>query len=122
MVTPPDELRIPQMQRSNYRRAPLDRQFDSDFLLRFLDNPLAISQLAFRATAVLSRLRHRIAKTESQPSRVDAHSQLPVLHGVADTNHRRSHTRGGADAVLFFATGPHFITGQILGVDGGLGL
>jgi len=27
-----------------------------------------------------------------------------------------------ADAVLFFATGPHFITGQILGVDGGLGL
>jgi 3-oxoacyl-[acyl-carrier protein] reductase/pteridine reductase len=27
-----------------------------------------------------------------------------------------------AAAVLFFATGPHFITGQILGVDGGLGL
>lgn len=27
-----------------------------------------------------------------------------------------------ADAVLFFATGPRFITGQILGVDGGLGL
>ena len=27
-----------------------------------------------------------------------------------------------ADAVLFFATGPHFITGQILSVDGGLGL
>jgi NAD(P)-dependent dehydrogenase (short-subunit alcohol dehydrogenase family) len=27
-----------------------------------------------------------------------------------------------ADAVLFFATGPHFITGQILAVDGGLGL
>jgi len=25
-------------------------------------------------------------------------------------------------AVLFFATGPHFITGQLLGVDGGLGL
>ena len=25
-------------------------------------------------------------------------------------------------AVLFFATGPSFITGQILGVDGGLGL
>jgi NAD(P)-dependent dehydrogenase (short-subunit alcohol dehydrogenase family) len=25
-------------------------------------------------------------------------------------------------AVLFFATGPHFITGQVLGVDGGLGL
>ncbi len=27
-----------------------------------------------------------------------------------------------AEAVLFFATGPHFITGQILTVDGGLGL
>ncbi len=27
-----------------------------------------------------------------------------------------------AGAVLFFATGPHFITGQLLAVDGGLGL
>lgn len=27
-----------------------------------------------------------------------------------------------AAAVLFFAVGPHFITGQIIGVDGGLGL
>ena len=27
-----------------------------------------------------------------------------------------------AEAVIFFATGPHFITGQILAVDGGLGL
>lgn len=27
-----------------------------------------------------------------------------------------------AAAVLFFATGPHFITGQVLAVDGGLGL
>lgn len=27
-----------------------------------------------------------------------------------------------AAAVIFFATGPHFITGQILAVDGGLGL
>jgi 3-oxoacyl-[acyl-carrier protein] reductase/pteridine reductase len=27
-----------------------------------------------------------------------------------------------AEAMLFFATGPHFITGQILVVDGGLGL
>ncbi|WP_263358099.1 SDR family NAD(P)-dependent oxidoreductase [Acidicapsa ligni] len=27
-----------------------------------------------------------------------------------------------AEALLFFATGPHFITGQILAVDGGLGL
>jgi 3-oxoacyl-[acyl-carrier protein] reductase/pteridine reductase len=27
-----------------------------------------------------------------------------------------------AEAVLFFAHGPHFVTGQILAVDGGLGL
>jgi 3-oxoacyl-[acyl-carrier protein] reductase/pteridine reductase len=27
-----------------------------------------------------------------------------------------------ADAVRFFATAPHFITGQILAVDGGLSL
>jgi NAD(P)-dependent dehydrogenase (short-subunit alcohol dehydrogenase family) len=27
-----------------------------------------------------------------------------------------------AAAVLFFATGPHFVTGQVLAVDGGLGL
>jgi len=27
-----------------------------------------------------------------------------------------------AAAAVFFATGPHFITGQLLAVDGGLGL
>jgi NAD(P)-dependent dehydrogenase (short-subunit alcohol dehydrogenase family) len=27
-----------------------------------------------------------------------------------------------ATAVMFFATAPHFITGQIMAVDGGLGL
>ena len=35
---------------------------------------------------------------------------------------RNGTTEEVAAAVLFFATGPHFITGQILGVDGGLGL
>ncbi len=35
---------------------------------------------------------------------------------------RNGSTQEVAAAVLFFATGPHFITGQILGVDGGLGL
>ncbi len=36
--------------------------------------------------------------------------------------HRNGTAQDVAAAVLFFATGPHFITGQILSVDGGLGL
>lgn len=35
---------------------------------------------------------------------------------------RNGTTADVAAAVMFFATGPHFITGQILAVDGGLGL
>lgn len=35
---------------------------------------------------------------------------------------RNGSARDVAEAVLFFATGPHFVTGQCLGVDGGLGL
>lgn len=44
-------------------------------------------------------------------------------HFVRKTPMRRNGSPAEvAEAVLFFATGPHFITGQILGVDGGLGL
>ncbi|MFZ0515940.1 MAG: SDR family oxidoreductase [Acidobacteriaceae bacterium] len=44
-------------------------------------------------------------------------------HFAAKTPMQRNGTpEEVAAAVLFFATGPHFITGQILGVDGGLGL
>lgn len=44
-------------------------------------------------------------------------------HFVAKTPmHRYGKPEEVAAAVMFFATGPHFITGQILGVDGGLGL
>ncbi|HEX5234612.1 MAG TPA: SDR family oxidoreductase [Silvibacterium sp.] len=35
---------------------------------------------------------------------------------------RNGNAQEVAAAVVFFASGPHFITGQILGVDGGLGL
>jgi NAD(P)-dependent dehydrogenase (short-subunit alcohol dehydrogenase family) len=35
---------------------------------------------------------------------------------------RNGQAQDVADAVRFFATGPHFITGQVLTVDGGLGL
>lgn len=44
-------------------------------------------------------------------------------HFAAKTPMRRNGTpEDVAEAVIFFATGPHFITGQILSVDGGLGL
>jgi NAD(P)-dependent dehydrogenase (short-subunit alcohol dehydrogenase family) len=44
-------------------------------------------------------------------------------HFAAKTPMQRNGTAHDvAAAVLFFATGPHFITGQILSVDGGLGL
>jgi len=36
--------------------------------------------------------------------------------------HRNGSADDVAQAVLFFAVGPHYITGQILSVDGGLGL
>ena len=45
------------------------------------------------------------------------------VHFAERTPMRRNGTAGDvAEAVLFFATGPHFITGQLLAVDGGLGL
>jgi 3-oxoacyl-[acyl-carrier protein] reductase/pteridine reductase len=44
-------------------------------------------------------------------------------HFVQKTPMERNGTpKDVAEAVLFFARGPHFITGQILAVDGGLGL
>ncbi len=44
-------------------------------------------------------------------------------HFAAKTPMQRNGTpEDVAAAVLFFATGPHFITGQVLSVDGGLGL
>jgi 3-oxoacyl-[acyl-carrier protein] reductase/pteridine reductase len=44
-------------------------------------------------------------------------------HFAAKTPMQRNGTAEDvAQAVLLFATGPHFVTGQLLGVDGGLGL
>jgi NAD(P)-dependent dehydrogenase (short-subunit alcohol dehydrogenase family) len=44
-------------------------------------------------------------------------------HFVEKTPMQRNGTPADvAAAVLFFATGPKFITGQVLSVDGGLGL
>jgi 3-oxoacyl-[acyl-carrier protein] reductase/pteridine reductase len=44
-------------------------------------------------------------------------------HFIEKTPMKRNGTVADvAAAVLFFATGPHFVTGQLLAVDGGLGL
>ncbi len=51
-------------------------------------------------------------RVESQAARFAAKTPMGRNGSAADV----------AQAVLFFATGPHFITGQILAVDGGLAL
>lgn len=46
-----------------------------------------------------------------------------AAHFAAKTPMRRNGSVDDvAEAVLFFAAGPHFVTGQVLAVDGGLGL
>jgi 3-oxoacyl-[acyl-carrier protein] reductase/pteridine reductase len=46
-----------------------------------------------------------------------------AAHFAAKTPMRRNgNVEDVAQAVLFFAAGPHFVTGQVLTVDGGLGL
>jgi len=46
-----------------------------------------------------------------------------LRHVASKTPMKRAGTPAEvAAAVMFFASGPHFITGQVLGVDGGLGL
>ena len=59
------------------------------------------------------------------PGRIemDDHSEDEVARFAAKTPMKRNGTAEYvAQAVLFFATGPQFVTGQILTVDGGLGL
>ena len=54
---------------------------------------------------------------------LDEQAGEPGARSAARTPMRRNGTAEDvAQAVLFFATGPQFVTGQILGVDGGLGL
>jgi len=54
---------------------------------------------------------------------VNGEASAEYEHFARKTPMRRNGTtQEVAAAVLFFATGPHFITGQLLGVDGGLGL
>jgi 3-oxoacyl-[acyl-carrier protein] reductase/pteridine reductase len=54
---------------------------------------------------------------------IDGDINGPAEHFSAKTPMRRNGSVDDvAQAVLFFAAGPHFITGQVLAVDGGLGL
>lgn len=54
---------------------------------------------------------------------LDEQAEETAAHFAAKTPMRRNGTADDvAQAVVFFATGPQFVTGQILAVDGGLGL
>jgi NAD(P)-dependent dehydrogenase (short-subunit alcohol dehydrogenase family) len=56
-------------------------------------------------------------------SEVERRAELQSIRFAAKTPMGRNGSAADvAQAVLFFATGPHFITGQTLAVDGGLGL
>ena len=57
------------------------------------------------------------------PGYIEMQAGSEAAHFASRTPMGRNGTaQDVAEAVLFFATGPHFITGQILTVDGGLGL
>ncbi len=61
--------------------------------------------------------------TSSAPTESDRRAELQAVRFAAKTPMgRNGNAEDVAQAVLFFCTGPHFITGQTLVVDGGLGL
>jgi 3-oxoacyl-[acyl-carrier protein] reductase/pteridine reductase len=64
------------------------------------------------STGTLSALTESDRRAELQAARFAAKTPMG----------RNGNAEDVAQAVLFFATGPHFITGQTLVVDGGLGL
>jgi len=80
-------------------------------------------------TKVMAKaLAPEIAVNCVAPGMIDLGGETPAgkafLRKMAKQTPARRNGAGGdvAAAVLFFATAPHFITGQILAVDGGLGL